>query len=252
MDPLRIPLIANSMTELIGRTPCVRLNKFARDEHVVANIILKLESQNACSSVKDRLGKALIEGAEGRGEITPGETILVEPTSGNTGIGMAMVAASKGYQIILVMPNTMSMERRVMLKALGAKVVLTPGAKGMKCCIAKCNEIIATLGGKGKMLMQFNNPDNPKMHRETTGPEIWAQTEGQVDIFVAGVGTGGTITGCAQVNKCLNNIIFCFFYLDSSSKCKLIDPAIIDFFSSIFFTVLEKRQTRSKSCCCRA
>jgi len=204
MSVVEHPKIADSITDLIGRTPCVRLGKLARDAGVVANIVLKLESANPCSSVKDRLGKALIEGAEARGEITPGVTTLVEPTSGNTGIGLSMVAAAKGYSIILVMPATMSTERRVMLKALGAKLVLTPGERGMKGAIAKANEIVATLAAEGKearVLQQFNNPDNPKVHRETTGPEIWYQTDGAVDILIGGVGTGGTITGCTQFLK---------------------------------------------------
>ena len=195
------PRIANSVTDLIGRTPMVRLGRLATESGAVAQIILKLESMEPCSSVKDRLGKALIEGAEERGEIKPGETVLVEPTSGNTGIGLAMVAAAKGYEMVLVMPSTMSTERRVMLKALGAKLVLTPGEKGMKGAIAKAHEIVANLGDKGRVLQQFNNPDNPKTHRETTGPEIWWQTEEKVDILVGGVGTGGTITGCAQFLK---------------------------------------------------
>jgi len=203
-DPLYRPLIANSILDLIGATPCVRLGRYGKENGVIANIILKLESMEPCSSVKDRIGKSMIEEAELRGDIIPGETVLVEPTSGNTGIGLAMVAAAKGYQIILVMPNTMSLERRVMLKALGAKLVLTPGDKGIKGTIRKAEEIVAGLGSRGFMLQQFNNTDNPKVHRETTGPEIWAQTEGKVDIFVSGVGTGGTITGVTQFLRTVN------------------------------------------------
>jgi len=197
-NPMQGPLIADSIVDLIGRTPCVRLGKLARENGVVADIVLKLESMNPSSSVKDRLGKALIEGAEARGEITPGVTVIVEPTSGNTGIGLASVAAAKGYECVLVMPASMSLERRVMLKALGARLVLTPAEKGMKGAIAKANAIVAELDGKGIVLQQFNNPDNPKIHRETTGPEIWAQTEGSIDIIIGGIGTGGTISGCAQ------------------------------------------------------
>lgn len=159
------PKIASSITELIGVTPIVRLGRVAQENEVVANIFLKLESFEPCSSVKDRIAKSMIEEAEKRGDIKPGETILVEPTSGNTGIGLAMVGASKGYEVVLCMPATMSVERRVVLKALGAKVILTPGDKGVKGTIAKATELKEKYGEKAFILQQFNNPDNPKIHR---------------------------------------------------------------------------------------
>ena len=186
--------VVESSVELIGGTPILKANRYAAKENVTeATILAKLEYLNPAGSVKDRIAAAMIEDAEEKGILKPGATII-EPTSGNTGIGLAAVAAAKGYQAIFTLPETMSVERRNLLKAYGAKLELTEGAKGMKGAIAKAEELNKAIPGS-VILGQFVNPANPAVHKATTGPEIWAQTEGKVDIFVAGVGTGGTITG---------------------------------------------------------
>jgi cysteine synthase len=192
--------IYNSIIDTIGDTPIVRLDKFAATKGVHANLLAKLEFFNPIASVKDRIGVAMIESLEKQGKITPGKTVLIEPTSGNTGIALAFAAAAKGYRLILTMPETMSVERRKMLKLLGAELVLTEGPKGMKGAIARAGELVAETPD-AVMPQQFENPANPEIHRKTTAEEIWNDTEGNIDIFVSGIGTGGTITGVGQVLK---------------------------------------------------
>lgn len=189
-----------SITDTIGDTPLVSMNRIATEKGVVAHLLAKLEFFNPISSVKDRIGVAMIDALEAQGKISPGRGVLVEPTSGNTGIALAFVAAARGYRLILVMPESMSIERRKMLALLGAELVLTPAAQGMKGAIARANEIVNETPG-AVMPQQFENPANPEIHRRTTAEEIWNDTRGEVDIVVSGVGTGGTITGVGEVLK---------------------------------------------------
>ncbi|BBC26892.1 cysteine synthase A [Pseudanabaena sp. ABRG5-3] len=192
--------IAQSITQLVGNTPLIALNNIPQRDGSLAKIVVKLESFNPSSSVKDRIGLAMIEDAEEKGLISPAKTILVEPTSGNTGIALAMVASAKGYRLILTMPETMSLERRAMLRAYGAELELTPASEGMRGAIRRAGEIAASTPN-AYVLQQFKNLANPAIHRRTTAEEIWNDTDGQVDILIAGVGTGGTITGVAEVIK---------------------------------------------------
>lgn len=193
--------IATDITRLIGNTPLVRLNRMAKDSAPGAIVAAKLEYFNPANSVKDRIGVAMIEALEKAGKATPGKTVLVEPTSGNTGIGLAFAAAAKGYRLVVTMPESVSLERRKVLRLLGAEVVLTPAAQGMKGAIAKAAEVLESFGADGVTPQQFENPANPAIHEATTAVELWNDTDGAMDVFVAGVGTGGTMTGVARLWK---------------------------------------------------
>ena len=196
--------IASDITDLVGRTPLVRLNRLPEHSGCLAELLAKLESFNPTASVKDRIAGSMVLAAEQAGTIAPGRTVLVEPTSGNTGIALAMVAAARGYRLILTMPDTMSTERRAMLRAYGAELQLTPGNEGMQGALDLAKELVSEIP-EAYLLQQFNNPANPAVHAATTAEEIWSDTEGEIDALVAGVGTGGTITGCARVLKQRNH-----------------------------------------------
>jgi cysteine synthase A len=198
------PKIVSSMLELIGGTPMLKLGKYANECGVVSNILLKMEIYNSCFSVKDRIVLSIIEEAEKRGDIIPGKTTIVEITSGNTGISLAMICAIKGYDCKIVMPMFNSLEKKLLIMNYGAKLILTPGNLGMRGAIIKANQIIQELNGSGFLLDQFNNPDAIKVHREKTGPEIWYQTDNKVDILIGGIGTGSTIVGISQFIKSVN------------------------------------------------